>query len=510
MAKKIPKLPTRPVVKRGVGYAKLVKAISQVNTGMVARAAVAVNQALVLRNWLIGAYIVEFEQNGSDRAKYGARLLPTLAEDLKAQGLKGLGAEMLRSCRSFFLCYPQISQPVVGELALPDMPFPISQPLYGKLEASADIIATRSKGQRTQEALPSPLSPEQLARISWTHFLELIRIEDPWKRAFYENELLQGNWSKRQLQRQIGSLLYERTALSTNKRAVIERARKQDPPESITEMMRDPYILEFTGLSERHEYSEDELEAALLDHLQGFLLELGRGFCFEARQFRMTEGRKHHRVDLVFYHRILRCHVLIDLKIRAFKPADAGQIHPVRYSYADLLFLRLHSSKPERRKPLHRFHERFAPPNRGTSGRSGDIHERSVTSRTRVLRSMPLPSRRHQARKVSEKHLGKALPEGASRGLSHGVNFYVNWFKANMMHKGDNPPVGILLCSDSDGTEVEFATAGMDQKLFVSRYLVALPSVEKLRRFLEADRERIESLMAKPAARKRAPRKPKS
>jgi predicted nuclease of restriction endonuclease-like (RecB) superfamily len=262
---------------------------------------------------------------------------------------------------------------------------------------------------------PTPLTPDQFAGISWAHFLELIRIEDPWKRAFYENELLQGHWSKRQLQRQIGSLLYERTALSTNKRAMIERARKQAPPESITEIMRDPYILEFTGLSERPEYSEDELESALLDHLQRFLLELGRGFCFEARQFRMTEGRKHHRVDMVFYHRILRCHVLIDLKIRAFKPEDAGQ-----------------------------------------------------------------------------------------------MNFYVNWFKANMMRKGDNPPVGILLCSDKDGTEVEFATAGMDQKLFVSRYLVALPSVEKLRRFLEADRERIESQMPPPSARKRAPRKPKS
>lgn len=415
MEKKIPKPPTRSVGKRGAGYAKLVKAIGEVNTGMVTRAAVAVNQALVLRNCLIGAYIVEFEQNGSDRAKYGARLLPALAEDLKAQGLKGLGVEMLRSCRSFFLCYPQISQPVVGELALPGMPFPISQPLSGKFEASAEVVATRSKGRRTQEALPSPLSPEQLARITWTHFLELVRIEDPWKRAFYENELLQGHWSKRQLQRQIGSLLYERTALSTNKQAVIERGRKQEPPETIAEMMRDPYILEFTGLSERPEYSEDELESALLDHLQRFLLELGRGFCFEARQFRMTEGRKHHRVDLVFYHRILRCHVLFDLKIRAFKPEDAGQ-----------------------------------------------------------------------------------------------MNFYVNWFKANMMQKGDNPPVGILLCSDKNGTEVEFATAGMDQKLFVSRYLVALPSVENLRRFLEADRERIESQMPPPKARKRAPRKPKS
>ena len=180
---------------------------------------------------------------------------------------------------------------------------------------------------------------------------------------------------------------------------MVERARRQEPQESIADVLRDPYILEFIGLAERAEYSEDELETALLDHLQRFLLELGRGFCFEARQFRMTEGRKHHRVDLVFYHRLLRCHVLIDLKIRAFQPADAGQ-----------------------------------------------------------------------------------------------MNFYVNWFKANMMAEGDNPPVGILLCSNKDGVEVEFATAGMDQKLFVSRYVTALPSVEQLKAFLDRDRAEIEAL----------------
>jgi len=138
------------------------------------------------------------------------------------------------------------------------------------------------------DELPSPLEPAQLARISWAHFLELIRIEDPWKRAFYENECLRGHWSVRQLQRQIESLLYERTGLSKNKERIVERVRKQEPQEGIADLLRDPYVLEFTGLAERSEYSEDEMESALLDHLQRFLLELGRGFCFEARQFRMT------------------------------------------------------------------------------------------------------------------------------------------------------------------------------------------------------------------------------
>ena len=388
-----------------MNYVALIRAINSATSQLQGRAAAVVNQTLVMRNWLVGAYIVEFEQEGADRAKYGTKLLESLAKDLKTKSVKGLGAEMLRNCRLFFLNYPQISQTVSGKLAMDQLVTNISQTVSGKLTLAA-------RAPKSPE-LPTPLSAEKVLCFSWSQLQELIRIDDPWKRAFYENECLRGHWSVRQLQRQIGSLLYERTGLSTNKKAVIQRARTQEPRESISDILRDPYILEFTGLAERAEYSELDLETVLLDHLQKFLMELGRGFCFEARQFRITEGRKHHRIDLVFYHRLLRCHILIDLKIRPFKPSDAGQ-----------------------------------------------------------------------------------------------MNFYVNWFKANMMEKDDQPPVGILLCSDSDGTEVEFATAGMDQKLFVSRYLVALPSVEKLRSFLEADRERFESIMPAPSARKRAPRKP--
>lgn len=368
---------------------------------MVGRVATVANQALVLRNWIVGAYIVEFEQNGADRAKYGARLLVTLAKDILAKGIKGLDERTLRACRTFFSLYPQIRGPVDTELSEvrkatirgsvdPKLDLPLAS-------INTENIICGSEPSSVAD-LPEPLAPSQLARISWTHFLELIRIDDPWKRAFYENEIILGRWSKRQLQRQIESLLYERTGLSTNKKAVVSRARKQEPQESIADVLRDPYILEFAGLAELPVYSEADLETALLDHVQRFLLELGCGFCFESRQFRMTEGRKHHRVDLIFYHRVLRCHVLIDLKIRAFQPADAGQ-----------------------------------------------------------------------------------------------MNFYVNWFKANMMTKGDNPPVGILLCSDKESTDVEFATAGMDQKLFVSRYLTQLPSPEQLKTFLERDRAQIKA-----------------
>lgn len=380
---------------KAAGYGHLVTAISAINTQMVGRVATVANQALVLRNWMVGAYIVEFEQNGADRAKYGSRLLETLAGDLGAKGVKGLGdPRVLRDCRITFRSYPQIRGTLTREFALLGSAAPVAGiPATVSTESTLAIRGTLSP------ELPTPLTAEEILRFSWSQLQELIRLDDPWKRAFYENECLRGHWSVRQLQRQIGSLLYERTGLSTNKKAVIERARKQESQESIADLLRDPYILEFTGLAERTEYSEDELETALLDHVQRFLLELGCGFCFEARQFRMTEGRKHHRVDLVFYHRLLRCHVLIDLKIRTFRPADAGQ-----------------------------------------------------------------------------------------------MNFYVNWVKANLMQPGDNPPVGILLCSDKDGAEVEFATAGMDQKLFVSRYLTHLPSAEQLKTFLERDRDEIQAL----------------
>jgi predicted nuclease of restriction endonuclease-like (RecB) superfamily len=342
-------------------YGLLVAAIHSASEQAVHRAAVAVNQWLVIRNWLVGAYLVEYEQNGSDRAKYGAKLLERLAGDLAELKIKGLDVRTLRDCRKLFTIYPQIRGPLDPEFGT----IPLFSPIRGPVTPESEIAKTSSA--------PTPLSSELLSRFSWTQLRELMVIDDPWKRAFYENEILKGHWSKRQLQRQIESLLYERTGLSTDKKTVIERARKQEPQESIEDLIRDPYILEFAGLADRPAYSENDLETALLDHLQRFLLELGNGFCFEARQFRITTGNRHHRVDLVFYHRLLRCHVLIDLKIRAFKHEDAGQ-----------------------------------------------------------------------------------------------MNFYVNWFKEHQMLEGDHPPVGIILCSSKDHTDVEFATAGMDAKLFVS------------------------------------------
>jgi len=380
-------------------YLQLVKAIDSASRHLLGRAAAAVNQALVVRNWLIGAYIVEFEQNGEDRAKYGTGLMERLAADLAKRNIKGLNdPRLLRDCRTLYRCYPQIRGTVSREFVagLPNRA-EIRQTLSAESAEKADALAIR--GTLSRESI-TPLSPQIVLRFSWSQLQELIRIDDPLKRAFYENQCLQGNWSVRQLQRQIGSLLFERTGLSTNKQAVIQRARRQERQQTIEDLIRDPYILEFTGLADRPDFHESDLEKALLDDLQAFLLELGNGFCFEARQFRVTVGTDHDYLDLVFYHRLLRCHVLLDLKTRPFKHGDAGQ-----------------------------------------------------------------------------------------------MNYYVNYFKDRVTALGDNPPVGIILCSDKDHTKVQFATAGMDNKLFVTRYLTALPSAEQLEKFMESDRARTEALM---------------
>ncbi len=424
-------------------YNQLIKAIDSTSQHLLGRAAAAVNQSLVLRNWIIGAYIVEFEQCGEDRAKYGEMLLARLSCDLKQRGVKGASRDMLERMRTCFACYPQIGEWISASAMRKSLPAiksiapPISASVMRKSIAEmTSVIPSSAMTKFNQDPPPpisspvvrksagniTPLSSNAMLHFSWTQLIELIRIDDPLKRAFYENECLKGNWSVRQLQRQIGSLLFERTGLSKNKAAVIARARTQEPQETIEDLIRDPYVLEFTGLAELPRYTESDLEKALLDHLQKFLLELGAGFLFEARQRRITVGNEHDYIDLVFYHRHLRCHVLLDLKTRPFRHGDAGQ-----------------------------------------------------------------------------------------------MNFYLNWWKQNVKHAGEQPPVGILLCSDKDHTKVQFATAGMANKLFVSRYLTALPSAEQLQRFVETDRARVEAAMeqlaragAKPAAVKSKRKKTKS
>ena len=297
---------------------QLIENIYQTHCQLQLNALKAVNLNLTIRNWLVGYYIVEFEQNGEDRAKYGANLIGELASKLKNKGLKGFSTSALKNHRTFYLLYPQISQSVIGLLKSAENET-ISHIYLEQLDSKNVSISSTDKELTINSEL-------LLSRLSYTHFIELIRFEDPLERLFYEVETIKNNWSVRELERAINSALYIRTGLSKNKDAVIAKFKNEKPAQSI-DIIRDPYFLEFLGLEERSEYSESELEQAILNHLQEFLIELGTGFCFEARQKRITIDNTHFRIDLVFYHRILKSHILIDLKIGKFDHADAGQMN---------------------------------------------------------------------------------------------------------------------------------------------------------------------------------------
>ncbi len=295
-----------------MNFNQLIQACEQAHNYLQEKAVSAVNQSLTIRNWLFGHYIVEYEQGGEDRAKYGIELLQNIADRLSRKSMKGLSDRNLRNCRQFYLVYPNIYQ-VLSEFALPGS---IWQPPTAKSNKALKHAVYKGVDHKLL-----------ISKLSFTHIIELAREEDPLKRAFYEIQAIKGSWSVAELHRQIGSLLYERTGLSTNKNELILDTNKKAEPSTPEGIMRDPYIFEFVGLKPKEKFVESELEEALVDHLQVFLLELGKGFCFEARQKRLTIDGEYYYVDLVFYHRILKCHILIDLKTRKFKHTDAGQMN---------------------------------------------------------------------------------------------------------------------------------------------------------------------------------------
>lgn len=278
----------------------------------------AINQNLTIRNWLIGYYIVEYEQHGKDRAKYGTKLLDELARKLKIKGIKGLRSRELNTCRKFYTTYPPIWRTLSAKLQeIENRIIPTINP------HAVEILRTVSAiSDNELEIAPELL----LSRLSYSHFIELLQSDDPLERLFYEVETIKNNWSVRELERAIHTALYIRTRLSGNKEAILSKFKNQKPAQHI-DRIRDPYSPEFLGLEERSEYSESDLEQAILDHLQKFLMEPGTGFCFEARQKRITWDNTQYRIDLVFYHRILKSHILIDLKIGRFDHADAGQMN---------------------------------------------------------------------------------------------------------------------------------------------------------------------------------------
>jgi predicted nuclease of restriction endonuclease-like (RecB) superfamily len=260
---------------------------------------------LTLRNWVIGFYLFEFEQHGTDRAAYGKKLYDRVADRLTQDGFQRTDARELRRYRQLYLSYPQIREA---------LPAKITE------QSSIPIRETASP----ELALPAQ---RLLQSLSFSHLLELIKIDSPLKRTFYEVECTRGHWSVRELRRQIASLYFERSGLSSDMVKLATLMECKAEPETAALAIRDPYVFEFLGLRPQEAMGESELEDALLNKLQDFLLELGRGFCFEARQKRILIGGEHFFVDLVFYHRILKCHVLLELKVNGFTHEHIGQLN---------------------------------------------------------------------------------------------------------------------------------------------------------------------------------------
>ena len=357
----------------------LLQHLHQTHDFMQNRAVTIVNQSHTLRNWLYGFYIVEYEQNGADYAQYGSSLLYRLADELKKGGMKGISYTNLTLFRKFYLYYPQIGI-AIREIA----------GLNTVNKSLMRILQTPSEDFETAQMLPPDFL---LSKLSFSHFVELLKVEDPIRRLFYEIETIKGNWTRIEVQRQIGTLLYERTGLSLNKEALIAQIQGEKQPTTFADIIRDPYMFEFTGLKTGEVFKEKALETALLDHLQEFLLELGTGFCFEARQKSFLIDNRRYKVDLLFYHRILRCHVMIDLKTHEFTHEDAGQ-----------------------------------------------------------------------------------------------MNFYLNHHIDNDLQEGDNPPIGIVLCSVKNETVVRYATGALDNQIFVSKYMLQLPDEKTLLNFINKEK----------------------
>lgn len=355
----------------------LSQGIRQLHELFAAKAKHAVNVALTLRNWLIGFYIAEYQLHGADRANYGEQLIPQLAG--KLTDLPNCHRRQLYDYLLFYRTWPEIVPTVSALLEQGNSP--------GALIQKVPTVSALLSGSRESV----------LTRLSYSMFKEIMAVGDETARQFYETECVRGCWSVRELKRQIGSMLYERTALSTNKRKMSEMANAKAEHDTLALTIRDPYVFDFLGLQAREVVSEKTLEDALIGKLQAFLLELGRGFCFEARQKRMLIGDEYFQVDLVFYHRILKCHILIDLKDEPFSHENIGQL-----------------------------------------------------------------------------------------------NSYVAYYAKHEMSEGDNPPIGILLCTQKNNELVEYALAGMNQKLFVSKYQLELPSKQDMENFIRQNRAELE------------------
>lgn len=342
----------------------------------------AINRMQTMRNWLIGYYIVEFEQHGKDRAEYGTQLLKKLEERVDR---KGVNVTLLQMSRNFYKLYPQMVN-----LFVPNQKYSTAS----NISESSVQLKSNSSNNETNLICATvshkfQTSPElMISRLSFSHLREIMALDDPLARYFYEQECIKCTWSVRELRRQISTNLYVRAGISANPEKLLSLPSVQGH-DSAELQIRQPFTFEFLGLKAQEVVDEHDLEDALISHLQEFILELGKGFCFEARQKRIIIDDEYYYPDLVFYNRILHCGVIIELKNEEFSYENFGQL-----------------------------------------------------------------------------------------------NAYVSHYRENEMQPGDNPPIGILLCTRKGNKMVEYALAGMDNNLFVSTYMLQLPDKKTLEDFL--------------------------
>jgi predicted nuclease of restriction endonuclease-like (RecB) superfamily len=304
-----------------MNFDQLVSLCRDTHQRFVTDAARTIDTHLVARNFILGLYIVHYEQEGEDRAAYGKQTLKALSTALKTVAGRGFSVDNLELMRRFYIHFrSEILRPEISETP-------------SRISNSHPSVKSETLSRKSEEspwlALPSPEILGKLPstfKLGWSHYVELLTLADPAERRFYEIEAAANQWTVRELQRQIATSLYQRLALSRDQQEIRRLATEGQVVEKAADLIKNPLVLEFLGLTEQPHYSEEDLESAIIDQLESFLLELGKGFLFEARQKRFTFDNDHFFVDLVFYNRLLRCYVLIDLKRDKLTHQDLGQM----------------------------------------------------------------------------------------------------------------------------------------------------------------------------------------
>lgn len=367
-----------------MNFEQLATIITDTHQQLQQSAVKAVNQRLTVRNWLIGFYIVEFEQNGEDRATYGEQLLKNLEQRINQ---KALSVTLFQWSRKFYLLYPRFNLLIKHSFML-ICETPSHKLIVNEEKQIYETLSHKLQNIENEDNDENIPAEKLLSSISFSHFIELMKIDNPVKRLYYEMLTIQTGLSVRELKRQIDALSYERIGLSGDMEHAMTTIQQKIHPQTVTDTVKDDYFFEFLNIPQQRVLllKESELETLLLDHLRDFIIELGNGFCFEARQKRILIGDEYFFIDMVFYHRILKAHILLEVKISPFDHAHVSQLYS-----------------------------------------------------------------------------------------------YLNYYKAEVMEPDDNPPIGILLVTNKNDALVQYATAGMDEQIFVSKYKLQLPTEQQLK-----------------------------